>query len=215
MKVRIDKHKQLNMLVVEPENKDKDTSVLLFLHGRGEASGSINGLPLVLMHHSPPFQAIMGRLRDVTVVAPQAPHPPDSGWDWSAHLGDISDYLSANFSQRKILATGFSRGGLGVLQLLRASPQTVSKWAVVDPQPGDGVLPTGSSAPNGWLAYGTEYDSIQAFSQQLSKCLKGENSHFTNYNHPEVALKAYEGAKLGGGKTIYEFLGLEYVADAA
>jgi predicted peptidase len=147
MKVRIDKHKQLHILVVEPPDNDKGSPVLLFLHGRGEASTSINELPLVFVHHSPPFQAIMGRLKDVTVVAPQAPHDPDSNWDWSASLEDLHNYLLTHFPQRKILATGFSRGELGVLQLLQSFPQTVSKWAVVDPQPGSDSLFKGIPLP--------------------------------------------------------------------
>lgn len=215
MKVRIDKHERLNVLVVEPTDGSQDNPVLLFLHGMGEAGESVNRVPLVMVHHTPPFQAILGRLREVIVVAPQAPHAPDSGWNWSSHIEELCRYLAARFGERKILATGFSRGGLGVLQLLQACPQLVSKWAVVDPQPGSGVFPERSPEPNGWLTYGPQISVIQAFSEQLGQYLESRNVRPTNYNHAELALKAYEGDRLGGVENIYDFLGLKYTPDSA
>ena len=214
MKVRIDKHEQLHVLVVEPSNNGQDNPVLLFLHGMGEASESIN-VPLVMVHHTPPFQAILGRLQDVTVVAPQAPHAPDSGWNWSTHVEELCQYLATHFGERKVVATGFSRGGLGVLQLLQACPQLVSKWAVVDPQPGSNVWPERAPDPDGWLTYGPQIAVIEAFSERLGQRLERRNVRPTNYNHAELALKAYEGDRLGGAENIYDFLGLEYVPGSA
>ncbi|HEX6386455.1 MAG TPA: alpha/beta hydrolase [Anaerolineae bacterium] len=211
MKVRIDKSEGLNVLIVEPQVDDEGHPVLLFLHGMGEAGESINGVPLVMVHHTPPFQAILGRLRDVTVVAPQAPHAPDSGWNWSTHVEALCRYLAARFSERPILATGFSRGALGVLQLLQTCPQLISRWAVVDPQPGSDVWPYRVPDPDGWLTYGPQIAMIQAFSEQLAQRLESKNVRPTNYNHAELALKAYEGDRLGGAENIYDFLGLKYV----
>jgi len=213
MKVRIDKHQQLHILVVEPPDDGQDNPVLLFLHGMGEARESINA-PLVMVHHTPPFQAILGRLQDVVVVAPQAPHAPDSGWNWSTHVEALCQYLADHFGERPILATGFSRGGLGVLQLLQACPQLISKWAVVDPQPGSGVLPQGVPDPDGWLTYGPQIPVIQDFSEHLARRLESRNVRPTSYNHAELALKTYEGDRLGGTESIYDFLGLKYVPDA-
>ena len=118
MNVRIDKHNQLNWLVVEPQDDNKTGPILLYLHGRGAASVDLNKILRVLANDSPPFQAIMGRLADVTVVAPQAPYDynpekKQTAWDWNAYLNDIHAYLLERFPNRKILGTGFSRGGLG------------------------------------------------------------------------------------------------------
>ena len=68
--------KSMYVLIVEPEDIPGDAPVLLFLHGKGEAGVSENEVPKVLLHLSPPFQAIQGHLRNVTVVAPLAPPQP-------------------------------------------------------------------------------------------------------------------------------------------
>ena len=124
----------MRVLIIEPNDHATDTPILLYLHGRGEASRYENELPLVCNHLSPPFQAILGRLSDVVVVAPQAPHDPEDGWNWRTYVTDLGLFLQDRFRQRKILATGFSRGGLGVLQLRCEFPDLITKWAIVDPQ---------------------------------------------------------------------------------
>jgi hypothetical protein len=71
---------KLRSLIVESSADDK-SPVLLFLHGKGEASPYLNELPKVAFHLSPPFRAAMGFLRNVIVVAPQAPRAPDEPWN--------------------------------------------------------------------------------------------------------------------------------------
>lgn len=217
MKIRIDSSKKLNWLLVEPHDDNKTGPVLLFLHGMKQASKYLDELPLVFVHHAPPFQAIMGRLKNVTVVAPQAPHDPEkeSNWEWTAYLEEIHDYLLTHFPNRKILATGFSRGGWGILQLRRKFPQTFSKWAVVDPQQGSDDLFEGIDVSGGWLAYGIGHKSIEAFSEKLAKHLDDKNVRVTDYKHGELAMKAYGGDKLDKTESIYDFLELEYTSDAA
>ena len=63
-------------LTVSPESSRGDTPVLLFLHGMREAGSSASELPKVCIHQSPPWRAMMGRLPDALVIAPQAPSVP-------------------------------------------------------------------------------------------------------------------------------------------
>ncbi len=119
---------------MEPEAKYSASDVLLFLHGKGEAGTVPNDLPLVCVHQTPPFQALLGRLPRILVIAPQAKASSDA-WNWREHLNDIANFLKNNFRGRRIVATGFSRGGLGVLQTVSRFPGLVKAWAVVDPQP--------------------------------------------------------------------------------
>ena len=212
MNVRIDHHGRINVLIAEPDRLGNDTPVLLFLHGRGEAGETVNRLPLVMVHHTPPFQAVLGRLDDVIVVAPQAPHDPESDWQWAPHRKALGDYLATRFGQRKVVATGFSRGGLGVLAMRQMSPRPFAKWAVVDPQAGsDNVLPESPPDSDGWLAYGPQFAPIKTFSQRLAKGLEPANVRATRLKHIELALKAFGGERLGGAQNLYEFLGLRYV----
>lgn len=206
--VKIDR---LNCLVVDAAANEQ-SPVLLFLHGRGEASPWLNELPLVCAHLTPPFQAILGRLQGVTVVAPQAPHKKDEKpeWDWSGHLPALHAFLADQFPGRKILASGFSRGGLGVLKLIQRHPGLVTHWAIVDPQPGEEVLP--SQAPDGWLSYGRDpkYPQLREFSERLKQGMKPENVRATELGHGELALATYSGDGLGGQGNIYTFLGLPF-----
>ena len=50
---------QLSALVVGADLEDDTAPVLLFLHGKGEAGSSLSALPLVCVHQTPPFQAIL------------------------------------------------------------------------------------------------------------------------------------------------------------
>ena len=213
MNIRTELHGRIHVLVVEPAKIRKDTPVVLFLHGRGEAGETVNRLPLVLVHHTPPFQAMLGRLRNAIVVAPQAPHDPESDWYWAPHRAQLGNYLAASFGRRRIVATGFSRGGLGVLAMRQMSPRPFERWAVVDPQAGDDeMLPEMRPDPDGWLAYGPQFAPIAAFSRRLADALEPANVRATRMQHIDVALKAFGGDPLGGAGNLYEFLGLEHVA---
>ena len=211
MNVTIDRHQRIHVLIVEPDRIASNTPVLLFLHGRGEAGETVHRLPSVMVHHTPPFQAILGRLHGVIVVAPQAPHDPESNWQWAPHRKALANYLASRFGERKVVAAGFSRGGLGVLAMRQMSPRPFEKWAVVDPQAGsDDVLPEARPDPDGWLAYGPQFAPIKAFSQRLAQALEPGNVRATRLKHIEVALNAFGGDRLGGAQNLYEFLGLGY-----
>src|SRR5262245_53521574 len=128
--------RNLQALIVEPAADQATAPVLLFLHGKGEVGASPNELPLVCVHQTPPFQALLGRLPGALVIAPQAlPVPNREDWNWRAHVQGLGAYLAGRFAGRTILATGFSLGGLGVLQLAGAFPRLFARWAVVDPAP--------------------------------------------------------------------------------
>ena len=205
----------VRVLLVEPETSAPKAPVLLFLHGKGEASPFLNELPKVCFHLSPPFQAIVGRLRNVIVVAPQAPRSPNDGWSWDSYTESLGAFLGWRFRDHLMLATGFSRGGLGVLQLIRDFPGLVARWAIVDPQrPRDeaeeqGIVPQ-SPCLEGWLRYGGEIPKNKAFAERLSARLDPESSQWIARRHAELALAAYSGDRLQGPRNLYEFLGVPY-----
>lgn len=202
-------------LVVE-SSPDDSSPVLLFLHGKGEASVYLNELPKVGFHLSPPFRAAMGSLKQVIVVAPQAPHSPDDAWNWRNYVQAIGDFIRKHFGTRRILAGGFSRGGLGVLQFMNAHPELVTRWAIVDPQRAEddaeqrAVMPPASKRETGWLRFGNGIPKNTPFSEQVAKALSPENSHFIEMPHGDLALAAFDGNPLGGPTNLYEFLGLDY-----
>jgi pimeloyl-ACP methyl ester carboxylesterase len=212
--------RSLRVLIIEPQAQTSDTPVLLFLHGKGEASSYENELPFILVHLSPPFRAIMGELRDVTVVAPQAPYnlkKDEDGWNWRGHVKQICKFLTSRFEKRKLLATGFSRGGLGVLQLLQDSPKLISKWAIVDPQRASNdeeekrLLAVLTPDVPGWIRYGEGIPKNKPFSDRLAEHKKVVRAHFLKeMTHGDLALAAYNGDKLRGAENLYDFLGLKY-----
>jgi hypothetical protein len=104
---------QLPALVVEPDSGQAADSVLLFLHDKGEAGSSLSELPLVCVHQTPPFQALLGRLPETLVIAPQAPPIPTvDDWNWHEHVKALAEFLVDRYAERRAIATGFSRGGL-------------------------------------------------------------------------------------------------------
>jgi pimeloyl-ACP methyl ester carboxylesterase len=216
---------ELNALEVEPES-DPAGSVLLFLHGMGEAGSSLNELPKVCIHQTAPFQALLGRLPRTLVIAPQAPPIPSvENWNWWEYINDLARFLTTRYGKRRIVATGFSRGGLGVLQLISAHPDLVQEWAAVDPQPArdrseaDFILQSPSMGQKGWLRYGVyRYRSEiwKNFSAQLFERLPEANGDTTDLSHVELAAKAYQGFALSadaGKKNLYDHLGLEFAID--
>lgn len=214
--VNIPAAKVLRTLVVE-SSADETSPVLLFLHGRGEASEHLNEIPKVGFHLSPPFRAAMGWLMGAIVIAPQAPHKKeDENWNWRDYARPIGDFLHARFGKRRIVAAGFSRGGLGVLQLVAVHPDLVSKWAIVDPQHAAddaelrAVLPKPSDRERGWLRFGNELRGNTPFSEQVAQALLSENSHFVDMKHGELAMEAFGGNALGGTQNLYDFLGLDH-----
>src|SRR5258705_945411 len=116
---------ELHALEVRPD-PDLDVPVLLFLHGMGEAGSSIGELPKVCIHQTPPFQAILGRLPETVVIAPQAPAVPNiDHWNWREYVNDLANFLAQRYAKRRIVATGFSPAGLGGLPFASAYPGSV------------------------------------------------------------------------------------------
>jgi pimeloyl-ACP methyl ester carboxylesterase len=213
----------LPALVVEPASAQATDSILLFLHGKGEAGSTLGSLPLVCVHETPPFQALLGRLPDTLVIAPQAPPVPTiDDWNWHEYVKSLAEFLADRYTKRRLVATGFSRGGLGVLQLVSAYPDLVQAWAVVDPQPGrdegetNAVLPGPPLNERGWVRYGffrDRNDAWKAFSSLLLDRLPEENRDTAELPHAEMAVQAYRGSSLGTGtgkKNLYEFLDLRF-----
>jgi pimeloyl-ACP methyl ester carboxylesterase len=214
---------QLSALVVEPD-LDQDSPVLLFLHGMGEAGSSLGALPMVCVHQTPPFQAILGRLPGTLVIAPQAPPIPSSdNWNWRDYAMGLAEFLANRYAKRRVVATGFSRGGLGVLQLISTYPDLVKAWGVVDPQPPrdreemTAILSRLTLGARGWLRYG-EYrnrnDAWKTFSSMLCDHLPEESRDTAELPHVQMAVQAYSGFPLSSDRTkknLYDFLELKFV----
>lgn len=214
---------ELPALVVEPDSDHVTASVLLFLHGKGEAGSSLGALPLVCLHQTPPFQALLGRLPETLVIAPQAPPIPTvDDWNWHEHVKALAEFLVDRYAKHRVVATGFSRGGLGILQLVSTYPDLVQAWAVVDPQPArdqkelNAVLPSPAVTGRGWLRYGLfrhRNDTWKTFSSLLSDRLPEENRDTAELPHVEIAAEAYCGSLLSSGtgkNNLYDFLGLKF-----
>jgi pimeloyl-ACP methyl ester carboxylesterase len=213
---------RLSALVVEPD-LDQGSPVLLFLHGRGEAGSSLSALPLVCLHQTPPFQAILGRLPGTLVIAPQAPPLPSSDdWNWRDYAMRLAEFLTDRYAKRRVVATGFSRGGLGVLQLISTCPDLVQAWGVVDPQPPRDreetttILSSLAAGARGWVRYG-EYrnrsEAWKTFSSLLSDHLPEENRDTAELSHVQMAEQAYGGSPLSvdrNRKNLYDFLELKF-----
>ena len=213
---------ELHALEVGPD-PDPDVPVLLFLHGMGEAGSSIGELPKVCIHQTPPFQAILGRLPETVVIAPQAPAVPNiDHWNWREYVNDLANFLAQRYAKRRIVATGFSRGGLGVLQLVSAYPELVEAWAVVDPPPArdqaeiSAIFRSPAVNANGWLRYGiyrNRNDAWKASSSLLFDQLPKESRDTVDLSHVEMAVQAYHGNPLSGDgrkKSLYDHLGLKF-----
>jgi pimeloyl-ACP methyl ester carboxylesterase len=219
--------KELNALEIEPDS-DPDSTVLLFLHGMGEAGSSVNELPKVCIHQTPPFQAILGRLPEALIIAPQAPPIPSiESWNWEEYVNDLAGFLTKRYAKRRIVATGFSRGGLGVLQLISAHPDLVQAWAVVDPQPARNQLETQTifrsplMGAKGWVRYG-QYrnlnDAWKQFSSLLCQYLPEENQGTAELSHVEVAALSYNASSLSTStskKNLYDHLELKFAPSLA
>gem|GEM_PF-3366484 len=213
---------ELSALVVEPD-LDQDSPILLFLHGKGEAGSSFSTLPLVCVHQTPPFQAILGRLPGTVVVAPQAPPIPSlDDWNWRDYGRGLAEFLANRYAKRRVVATGFSRGGLGILQLISTYPDLVQAWGVVDPQPPrdreemTAILSSLVLGVRGWLRYGEDRnrsDAWKTFSSMLCDHLPEENRDTAELSHVQMAAQAYCGSPLSADcnkKNLYDFLELKF-----
>lgn len=153
---------------------------------------------------------MLGCLRGPLVIAPQAPPLPSKDeWNWRDYVVDIAGFVTAKWAAHRVCATGFSRGGLGVLQLLEARPGFVNRWALVDPQPArdasemNRILPTQAVGKAGWLRYGAYRKKDQRwkeFSTALAARLPSNNRNSVELKHDEMALKAYSGSALAKAK---------------
>jgi len=214
---------ELPALVVEPDPDQPIASILLFLHGKGEAGSSLGALPLVCVHQTPPFQALLGLLPETLVIAPQAPPVPTiDDWNWREYVKALADFLNDRYAKHRVVATGFSRGGLGILQLVAACPDLLQAWAVVDPQPArdqeetNAILSSPAVTERGWVRYGffrERNDTWKTFSSLLLDRFPEENRDTAELPHVEMAVEAYRGSPLSAGtgkKDLYNFLGLKF-----
>lgn len=200
----------IHVLVTEALGATKASPVLLFLHGKDEFGPSADALPLVLRNMSPAFQAIQERLQDVTIVSPQFPSASDQ-WNWETHVKVLGKFLRAKFKGRRLVATGFSRGGLGVLQMVAANKDLIALWAIVDPQRAEpdkenGLLPKAPGAP-GWLRFGNGIAKNTLFAARLGDRLDPKHAAFVNLAHGDLAIAAYSGDKLHGFAPLQELPG--------
>lgn len=213
----------LPAFVVEPESSQASDPILLFLHGKGEAGSTLGALPLVCIHETPPFQALLGRLPETVIVAPQAPPIPSiDDWNWREYVKTLGEFLTDRYARRRVVATGFSRGGLGILQLVSTYPDLVQGWAVVDPAPTrdqtetDAILSSPAVTERGWVRYGffrDRDDAWQTFSSLLFDRIPNKNCDTAELPHAEMAVQAYRGSSLSadpGKKNLYDFLGLKF-----
>jgi len=213
---------RLQALVVEPDSRPATAPVLLFLHGKAEAGSAPNDLPLVCKHQTPPFQAMLGRLPGTLVIAPQAlPLPNEDGWNWREYVKALAGFLTGRFGRRRRVATVFSRGGLGVLQLVSAYPDSVEAWAAVDPQPArdareaEAILMSPALDARGWLRYGNyrKRKTWKTFSALLLEKLPAGQRDCSDLDHVPLALQAYGGSRLSRDarkKNLYDSLGVTY-----
>jgi pimeloyl-ACP methyl ester carboxylesterase len=221
--VKASRISQLVTLVVEPDLDSDTAPVLLFLHGKGEAGSSLGTLPLVCVYQTPPFQAILGRLPGTLVIAPQAPPVPSlDDWNWREYVAGLAEFLANRYAKRRVVATGFSRGGLGVLQLISAYPDLVQACGAVDPQPArdreemDGILSSPALDARTWLRYGEFRHRDEAwknFSSLLHDRLPEGNRDTADFSHVKLAVEAYSGSQLAAGgnkKNLYDFLRIEF-----
>jgi pimeloyl-ACP methyl ester carboxylesterase len=134
----------------------------------------------------------------------------------------LAEFLADRYARRRVVATGFSRGGLGVLQLISAYPDLIEAWGAVDPQPPrdseeiNAIISSPALRARGWLRYG-EYrnrsDVWKTFSSMLCDRLPEENRDTAELSHGQMAVEAYGGSPLTSGgskKNLYDFLGLKF-----
>jgi len=211
----------LQSLVLTPAAGGEAAPVLLFLHGKGEAGGSAGELPMVCVHQTPPWQAIAGRLSDTIVVAPQArPDPSRDEWNWRDHVTPLAKFIRERFANRRVVGTGFSRGGLGVLQMLGHDPGIFDRWAVIDPQPPrdseeQAAVLSSSALVRGWLRYGDYRERSTVWTQfalALEKRIPEANRDVTQLAHGDMAFCAYSGDRLSSSdkQNLYDFLGVGF-----
>lgn len=143
--------------------------ILLFLHGIGEATNTYSdktgwrtqGLDAVKSHDSPPqlcesrAQHAGRLLSSFIVVSPQFPFTPTEDqrkagrrpWRWMDRADTVLSILEVVVARylgnrRRVFATGFSRGGAGVLAIAAAKREpSFAKIVVVDSE-SDPVAPT-------------------------------------------------------------------------
>jgi pimeloyl-ACP methyl ester carboxylesterase len=207
-------------LLAHPDHERPDAPLLIFLHGMGEAGTQPNELPKVLLHQPPPYQSLLGHLPEALVLAPQAPPTPNmETWNWRQHVAELAAFVEGQFPGRRRVATGFSRGGLGVLQLVARHPNAVEAWAAVDPQPTDGeeraAILASPLARRGWLRYGNFRTRNAAWTDcaaALRAHLPPEDYDHGELDHGTMALRAYQGDRLSDEPkaTLYEHLGLRF-----
>ena len=139
------------------------------------------------------------------------------------HVMSLAGFLGKDrFAGRRLVATGFSRGGLGVLQLVSAFPSSsgvglgrcrpatragMTRRRPRFQQPGNRRWRLGQirCLRNAKTRHGE--NSVPIWPRKIPH----ENYAVTELSHPEMALAAYGGSALSDSRNnLYEFLNLEF-----
>jgi predicted peptidase len=162
------------------EHQNEKFALLLFLHGGGEAGGTITELT----SNGPPKLLEEGKKFPFLVLAPQNPHKKQ-WWNTRAVMQLLDTIVANNRVDRKrIYLTGLSRGGGAAWELAVQYPDRFAAMAVVC---GMAPLPYASWINKDmpiWVFHGTEDQSIPfSESENMVARLKsmGYNVKFTRY----------------------------------
>lgn len=176
---------------------DRNFPLLLFLHGGGEAGGSLEDLQI----SGPPNMIVEGKEFPFLILAPQHPHKRKF-WNTAAVMQLLDTVINNHRVDRsRIYLSGLSRGGSAAWEMAAQYPDVFAAMAVVC---GMTPLPYASWLDENmpiWVFHG-ERDSVIPISESETMVKKleqmGRKVRFTKY--PEVGhdawTKAYENDEL-------------------
>lgn len=107
--------------------EEEDFPLLLFLHGGGEAGGSLEDLQI----NGPPKLIVEGKEFPFLILAPQLPYKRKF-WNTSALIQLLDTIVAGNrVDSKRIYLTGLSRGGTAAWELAVQYPDIFAAMAVV------------------------------------------------------------------------------------
>jgi len=161
-------------------NPDEEFSILLFLHGGGEAGDSL----VTLKRNGPPKMIVEGKSFPFLILAPQNPY--QKKWWNTRALNQLLDTVVANnrVDKKRIYLTGLSRGGGAAWEMAVHYPKKFAAMAVVC---GMSPLPYAAWIDKKmpiWVFHGEEDESVP-FSESetmVNRLLEmGYDVQFTRY----------------------------------
>lgn len=109
------------------QHANKDYPLLLFLHGGGEAGGTLENLQT----GGPPKMIVEGKRFPFLILAPQHPHKK-LFWNTRAVMQLLEHVVNEHrIDPKRIYLTGLSRGGTASWELAVQYPDTFAAMAVV------------------------------------------------------------------------------------